>query len=300
MIKTTGDDGFGSQDDPGRDYARVAEAIAFLRRYRFERPSLARLADHLGMSPGHTQRLFTRWAGVSPKRFGQLLSVDAVRQAMRETGELLGVAHQAGLSGPGRLHDLLVTLEAVTPGEYRRSGAGLTIRHGLGATPFGTAGVAFTPRGICHLAFVDGAAALPAELASRWPGAELRRDDAAAAELLEQVFALPPGRAGRGLSLWVQGTNFQVQVWRALLRIPFAGVLSYAQLAAAMGRPRAARSVATAIAHNPVAYLIPCHRVLRASGEFGQYHWGAERKQAICAWEAARRQAADEPGSGRR
>ena len=231
--------------------------------------------------------MFSRWAGVSPKRLLQLMTAEAAVRRMRETGDLLDVALASGMSGPGRLHDLFVNLEAMSPAEYRRAAAGVTICHGSGATPFGRARVAFTDRGICRLAFVGDDAAGPESLAADWPEARLRRDDDAAAAVLARVFALPPAAAGRGLSLWVRGTNFQVQVWRALLRIPFAGLLSYSQLAALLGSPKAARAVGSAVARNPVAFLIPCHRVLRESGEFGLYHWGEDRKQAICAWEAA-------------
>jgi AraC family transcriptional regulator of adaptative response/methylated-DNA-[protein]-cysteine methyltransferase len=275
-------------DSATRDYDRIADAIELLCARGAATPTLEQLADHLDLSPAYTQRLFSRWAGVSPKRFAQLLGVEYVRRSLRETGSLLDAAIDAGLSGPGRLHDLMINIEAMTPAEYRAGGAGLIIRHGLGETPFGTATVAFTNRGICHLAFVDSGRGNDSDLAGQWPAAVIERDDAAADALLQKVFALPAEQATRGLSLWVRGTNFQVQVWRALLRIPSAGLLSYAQVAQLLGRPKATRSVATAIARNPVAYLIPCHRVLRGSGEFGEYHWGRQRKQAICAWEAAR------------
>ncbi|MCB1801357.1 MAG: methylated-DNA--[protein]-cysteine S-methyltransferase [Gammaproteobacteria bacterium] len=272
------------------DYARIASAIAFLAQHRRRQPELQAVADHLGLSASRTQRLFSRWAGVSPKRFMQLLTVEHAKQRMAETGDLLSLSLDAGLSGPGRLHDLFVNLEAMSPGEYRRAADGITIRYGVGGTPFGSAVVAHTARGICHLAFLAGQADgdLRGELQCRWPSATLQRDDASAAGLLRRVFAPSPD-AIRGLSLWVSGTNFQVQVWRALLRVPSAGLLSYGQFARLVGNPRAARAVGTAMANNPVAYLIPCHRVLRESGDFGVYHWGGERKIAICAWEAAER-----------
>jgi AraC family transcriptional regulator of adaptative response/methylated-DNA-[protein]-cysteine methyltransferase len=272
------------------DYARVERAIAFLSEHRRAQPDLAELAAHLDLSPAHTQRLFRRWAGVSPKRFVQFLTVEYAKRRMRDTADLLGLALGAGLSGPGRLHDLFVTMEALSPGEFRRAAAGLTLTWGLGATPFGRALVVNSPRGICHLGFVEPGAGpgAAADLAERWPRAHLVRDDAAAQALLQGVFGTGPAAESR-LRLWVAGSNFQVQVWRALLRVPPGGLLSYGALAAAAGQRGAARAVGSAVARNPVAWLIPCHRVLRETGEFGQYHWGAGRKRAICAWEAARR-----------
>jgi AraC family transcriptional regulator of adaptative response/methylated-DNA-[protein]-cysteine methyltransferase len=270
-------------------YARIERAIGFLRARHAEQPALRELACHLGLSESHTQRLFSRWAGVSPKRFVQLLTVADAKRRMAQTADLLSLSLDAGLSGPGRLHDLFVNLEAMSPGEFRCAARGVRIHYGLGDTPFGTALVAATPRGICHLSFVDRSASAASVTALRaaWPEAHLVRHDERAAALLRRIFARPAAKAARGLSLWVSGTNFQVQVWRALLQVPFAGLLSYRQLAVLAGRPGAARAVGSALARNPVAFLIPCHRVLRDSGDFGVYHWGSERKAAICAWEAA-------------
>jgi len=270
-------------------YARIERAIAYLRAQRGGQPQLAELAAHIGLSESRTQRLFSRWAGVSPKRFLQFLTVQYAKRQMAQTGDLLGLSLTSGLSGPGRLHDLFVNMEAMSPGEFRRAADGLVIRYGRGDTPFGPALVAATERGVCHLSFVQagGWAAMVAGLHDAWPGARLRRDDTASAALLRQVFGASGSGPDRGLSLWVSGSNFQIQVWRALLKVPFAGLLSYRQLAALAGRPGAARAVGSAMARNPVAYLIPCHRVLRESGDFGVYHWGGERKMAICGWEAA-------------
>ncbi len=278
-----------AQSNSDGDYARVERAIAFLRARHPAQPGLQQLAEHLGLSEPYTQRLFSRWAGISPKRFMQFLSVEAAKRRMRETGDLLGLSLDVGLSGPGRLHDLFVNMEAMTPGEFKRAAAGITLHHGTADTPFGAAQVVYSTRGICRLAFVgaDGSAESPAQLSARWPGASLQRDQEGSDALLARVFTRDPDAVDKGLSLWVSGTNFQIQVWRALLQVPFAGLLSYRQLAQHLGRPKAARAVGTAMARNPVAYLIPCHRVLRESGEFGLYHWGAERKMALCAWEAA-------------
>ena len=270
------------------NYVRIERAINYLREHQAGQPELRDLAEHINLSESQTQRLFSRWAGISPKRFVQYLTVEYVKRQMGQTGDLLGLALDAGLSGPGRLHDLFVNMEAMSPGEFRQAAAGLEIRYGSGETPFGRALVAFTPRGICHLSFVDAGQWQPAvaALLQSWPQARWQLDQPGSTELLARIFTARQQRDA-GLSLWVSGSNFQIQVWRALLQIPFAGLLSYRQLAELMGRPRAARAVGSAVAHNPVAYLIPCHRVLRASGEFGEYHWGTMRKSALCGWEAA-------------
>jgi len=270
------------------NYARIEQAIAFLRAHHTEQPELRDLAAHISLSESHTQRLFSRWAGISPKRFLQYLTVEHAKRQMGQTGDLLSLSLETGLSGPGRLHDLFVNMEAMTPGEFRLAAAGMRMRYGFGDTPFGTALIVSTPRGICHLAFID-----PSDqgdpvgaLAQAWPRARMEEDPPGSRALLERIFSSQTAADG-GLSLWVSGTNFQIQVWRALLRIPFAGMLSYQQLARLMGRPRAARAVGSAVARNRIAVLVPCHRVLRGTGDFGEYHWGPTRKSAICGWEAA-------------
>lgn len=271
------------------DYQRVARAIAFLRRESRRQPALADVAEHLGLSPAYTQRLFSRWVGVSPKRFVQHLTVEAIKRRMAGTADLLGLSLDAGLSGPGRLHDLFVTLEGMSPGEFRRAAAGLTLSYGLGETPFGRALILSGDRGIIRLAFVDGdTEAACAALRREWPMADLREDSTASQAMLDRVFTRDPASAARGLSLWVPGSNFQIQVWRALLRVPSGGLLSYRQLATLAGRPGAARAVGSAVAANPIAFLIPCHRVLRTDGGLGGYHWGGDRKAAMVGWEANR------------
>jgi AraC family transcriptional regulator of adaptative response/methylated-DNA-[protein]-cysteine methyltransferase len=270
------------------DYSRIERAIGFLRANYGDQPELGDLAAHIGLSESYTQRLFSRWAGISPKRFVQFLTVEHAKRRMAQTADLLGLSLDAGLSGPGRLHDLFVNMEAMSPGEFRRAAAGMVIRYGIGKTPFGHALIASTARGICHMSFVDPQEkeVSAAALRQSWPEAWLEEDAAGSAALLTRVFTPEPGDGAR-LSLWVSGTNFQIQVWRALLQVPFAGLLSYRQLAGLLGRPGAARAVGSAVARNRVAYLIPCHRILRGSGEFGVYHWGDQRKAAICGWEAA-------------
>ncbi len=271
------------------NYARIERAIAFLRAHHAEQPELRDLAAHIGLSESHTQRLFSRWAGISPKRFLQFLTVEHAKQQMGRTGDLLSLSLEAGLSGPGRLHDLFVNMEAMSPGEFRRAAAGIRMHYGVGDTPFGPALVVSTPRGICHLSFVDPShhRDVVTALQQAWPGALLEADPSGSQGLLARIFSPTRRPADGGLSLWVSGTNFQIQVWRALLQVPFAGLLSYRQLAALMGRPGATRAVGSAIARNRIAFLVPCHRVLRGSGDFGEYHWGTARKVAICGWEAA-------------
>jgi len=271
-----------------RDYDRVARAIEFLRRNAASRPDLAAAARHVHLSEHHFQRLFTRWAGVSPKRFVQFLTVEHAKARLGARRGILDVAGTVGLSGPGRLHDLFVTLEAMTPGEYKSGGAGLAIRYGVHESPFGAALIAATARGICGLHFVDGSGDGVEQLRRQWPDAELRRDPAGTAPLADRIFqplAAPPERP---LSLLVKGSNFQVKVWRALLELAPGSLATYGDISARIGAPGSARAVGAAVGANPVAWLIPCHRVIRDSGALGGYRWGVERKAAMLGWEAAR------------
>jgi AraC family transcriptional regulator of adaptative response/methylated-DNA-[protein]-cysteine methyltransferase len=271
------------------DYTRVEHAIRFLEEHAHEQPSLERVASLVGLSEFHFQRLFQRWAGVSPKRFLQALTVDQAKRLL-ETTSVLETAHGVGLSGPGRLHDLFVRVEAMTPGEYRGGGAGLSIRWGSHATPFGEALLAVTPRGLCHLAFVRGSVEGELrELAERWPGATLVRDAAAGAPYAEELARRARGRPRRELGLLLKGTTFQLKVWQALLRVAPGALVSYSQLAEEAGVTGSARAVGTAVGQNPIGYLVPCHRVIRATGALGEYRWGADRKRAIVAFEQARR-----------
>jgi AraC family transcriptional regulator, regulatory protein of adaptative response / methylated-DNA-[protein]-cysteine methyltransferase len=283
----------------GRDHDRIADAIGRLAA-AVERgaapPSLAELAAQTRVSPFHLQRLFTRWVGVSPKRFAQLLTLERARAALRSGETVLSASWAAGLSGGGRLHDLFVTLESVTPGEYRRGGAALAITRGVGPTPFGPALVASTPRGICALHFLeDGGDAEPERrLLAEWPAALHARDDAHAARTLERIFAPAAGAAASDappLRVLVRGTDFQTRVWRALLDIPPGATSTYERIARAAGRPGAARAAGQAIGRNAIAWLIPCHRVIAATGGLGGYRWGPARKRAMLAWEAARQEA---------
>lgn len=269
------------------DYRLVERAIALIAERAEDRPALGSLAMSLGVSEGKLQRTFSAWAGISPKRFLALLTREHARRVLARAEDVLGATLDAGLSSPGRLHDLLVTIEAVTPGDVRLRGEGLTIRWGVGPTPFGPAFVAATARGVHRLEFLEeSAGAVLRALATEWPRAELREDRRGTADLLGRIFA-PRGRP-LPLHLWVRGTNFQVQVWQALLRVPAGRLVSYGDLARFVEAPRAVRAVGSALAANPVAYAIPCHRVLRREGALGGYRWSEPRKLALIGWEAAR------------
>ncbi len=272
------------------DYARIARAIRYLADNREHQPSLADLARDQGLSPHHLHRVFGRWAGVSPKQFLGILTLATAKQALDASASVLDAALHAGLSGPGRLHDHFVTLEAVTPGEYKAMGSGLEIRFGLHDSPFGTVLLAITSRGVCHLAFVadGGAGAAMAELERNWPGARLIGDAAATAPAAEAAFAGASPGGGAPIRLWCRGTNYQVRVWRALLAIPEGRTTSYGRLACALGQPGAARAVGGAVGANSIGWLIPCHRVIRAAGPItDDYRWGGVLKQAMLAREAA-------------
>ncbi|MFQ2198193.1 bifunctional transcriptional activator/DNA repair enzyme AdaA [Aeromonas hydrophila] len=271
------------------DYARIADAIRFIASQVARQPTLDEIAAHVHLSPFHFQRLFSRWAGVTPKRYLQVLTLERAKALLQESRPLLEVADTLGLSSGSRLYDHFVQLEAVTPGEYKQRGAGLIIEHGVHDTPFGQAFVALTPRGICNFSFLDDQAPQTplAALAHSWPEAELREAPSRTQGVIHTMFDSSK-KADRPISLHVSGTNFQISVWRALLQIPPAKVVSYAQVASAVGNPKAARAVGLAVGANPVALMIPCHRVIQQNGKLGGYHWGETRKQAIHAWEAAR------------
>lgn len=271
------------------DYERIAQAITFIESRVDCQPSLEDIAAHLNLSPFHFQRLFSRWAGVTPKRYLQALTLERAKLLLREAKPLLEVADAVGLSSGSRLYDHFVHLEAVTPGEYKKGGLGLTIEYGVHDSPFGQAFVGITPRGICRVSFLQSTTIDDqiASLRKNWPHATLRPNQKRGRSTIETIFE--DNRRGDGpLSLYVSGTNFQVSVWKALLEIPPAQVVSYSHVAGAIGRSRSARAVGQAVGANPVAFLIPCHRVIQQSGKLGGYHWGETRKHAIHAWEAAR------------
>ncbi|MCB0016960.1 MAG: methylated-DNA--[protein]-cysteine S-methyltransferase [Anaerolineales bacterium] len=278
------------------DYQRVAAALEFLSNHHREQPSLEEIAAQVHLSPTHFQKLFKRWAGVSPNQFRQFLTIEYAKRELRNASSVLDTALAAGLSGPGRLHDLFVTWEAITPGEYRKAGDGLEIRYGFQPTQFGTALLATTDRGICALRFVTASeSATLQNLQAEWPGASFRPVPTETAALAERLFAAPADGEERPFHLFLKGTNFQVSVWRALLAIPAGRLLAYSDVAALPGKPSATRAVASAIAQNPVGYLIPCHRVINRIGGLHQYRWGQVRKQAIIGWEASQQYAIAQP-----
>lgn len=270
------------------DYERIERAIRYLEENYRAQPRLGDLARGAGLSEFHFQRLFRRWSGISPKRFVQYLTADHAARLLRAARPSLEAAHEAGLSGGGRLHDLLVKLHAVTPGELKQAGAGLTIHYGFHPSPFGECLLALTARGVCHLGFLspDGRRGALAELSAEWPRATLQEAPRKTRPIVDRLFARTGGNSPP-IDLHVRGTNFQIKVWEALLRIPPGGVISYEDLARDIHQPRAVRAAASAVACNPVAYLIPCHRVIRKSGLLGGYRWGETRKKILIAWEAA-------------
>jgi AraC family transcriptional regulator of adaptative response/methylated-DNA-[protein]-cysteine methyltransferase len=282
--------------DTAPEYARIARAIEFLAEHAREQPSLAAVAAAAGWSEYHFARVFRDWAGISPKQLLQQLSLVAAKQTLDDDRSVLQAALDAGLSGPGRLHDLFVTLEAVTPGEYRQHGRGVVLRHGTAPSPFGPARIVLSERGIAFLAFAEPGETIEGWDAFRhaWRDADWQPDDGAAAGVAATIWDLT-GTDQRRLTLWVHGSNFQLQVWRALLAAGTAGTVSYGRLAADLGRASACRAVGGAVGANSVAWLIPCHRVLRASGALGGYRWGVERKRAMLAWEVAQSLRDDSP-----
>ena len=281
-----------------RDYRRIEAAIAHIAAHHPESPSLDEIAAVANLSPFHFQRMFSRWAGVSPKRFARYLSLEQARAALRGDGaSCLEAAFDAGLSGPGRLHDLFVTIEAMTPGEFRRGGAGLAIGYGFAPSLFGEILVAATPRGICHIAFADDRMAALDRLRAAHPAARLLATGAGPQADTLHAALNRDWTTPAQIRLHLHGTPFQMKVWEALLRIPAGRLASYGAVAAAVGAPDASRAVGTAVGANPVALLIPCHRVIRQSGAFGGYRWGAARKQAIIGWEAAQSDLAGSPAA---
>jgi AraC family transcriptional regulator, regulatory protein of adaptative response / methylated-DNA-[protein]-cysteine methyltransferase len=274
------------------DYERVARVIRFLDRHHTEQPDLNTLAATAELSPFHFHRLFSTWAGVTPKDFLQCLTVEHVKRLLLDRHNVFDAALDAGLSGPGRLHDLCVTLEAASPGEVKSGGAGMQVDYGFAESPFGEVLVAKAKRGICHLSFVDakGRSAARDLLVSQWPNATLNRRDSRIAGLVGTIFVSPAKSAARRpLHAFVRGTPFQVRVWRALLRVPAGSLTTYGRLAETIGQLKAARAVGSAVGANPIAFIIPCHRVIRETGALGNYHWDPIRKRAIIGWELSPR-----------
>ncbi len=272
-----------------KDYRRVEQAIEFLETHFHRQPSLGEIAAAVELSEYHFQRLFSRWVGISPKRFLQFLTKEYAKKLIAQSDNILDVTYDAGLSSPSRLHDLFVTCEAMTPGQYKAKGSGLRLVYGFHPSPFGEYLLAVTDRGICALRFVqpgDHPDQLAAWLRLHWPQATMQRSQTETRRLHEQIFTFTTDREPAPVHLYVQGTNFQIKVWEALLKIPLGKAVSYEDIARHIGMPRAARAVGNAVGRNPIPFLIPCHRVIRKMGDFGNYGEGPARKKARLGWEA--------------
>ncbi len=273
-------------------YRLIEQAIEYIEDNLQRQPELEEIAAAVGLSEYHFQRLFTHWTGISPKRFMQFLTKENAKTLLKQSDNLLEATHKIGLSSLGRLHDLFVNTEAVTPGEYKTGGAGLTIRYGIHLSPFGKCLIATTERGICNLSFVDDSEGKAIDnLVADWKQAEMIEDYKSTAPLVTRIFSDMSTRlttrleTDSPLKLHLRGTNFQIKVWEALLNIPSGAVTTYEHIAAQIGNPRSVRAVGSAVGHNPIAYLIPCHRVIRKSGDFGNYLYGSARKKVILARE---------------
>jgi len=272
------------------DYARIEQVINYLEKNANRQPSLNEIADSIHLSEYHFQRLFTHWVGISPKRFLQFITKEHAKLLLTKSASILETAYQVGLSSPGRLHDLFITWEAVTPGEYKLRGAGLSINYGFHPTPFGEILLGCTDRGICNLSFVMpmGHSEALESMRKNWPKARLVKNPSITQPLIGRIFHSTIQSPISPLRLYLSGSTFQLKVWEALLRIPSGNVVSYRDVASYLGAPRASRAVGNALASNPVAVLIPCHRVINSMGEFGHYHYGDARKVALLGWEMAR------------
>ncbi len=297
--------------DQGRlaDYDRVRAAIEYVSGHWTDQPPVEDIAAHVGLSPSQFTLLFRRWAGLSPKQFLQAVTIDHARRILKESGSVLDAALESGLSGPGRLHDLFVTHEAMSPGEFKVGGQGLVLTYGFHVSPFGEAIAVASPRGLAGLGWVDDKAApgragdtgkssggrdgALADMVRRWPKARFVRDDELAGQYVARAFDPEEWRSERPLRVVLIGTDFEIRVWETLLRIPLGMAATYGAVAQKIGKPKAARAVGAAVGRNPVSFVVPCHRVLGSSGVLTGYHWGIARKQAILGWEAAHSGAAD-------
>lgn len=270
------------------DYDLVKHTLAFISENWRDQPSLDTLADQAGLSPTHLQRLFTRWAGLSPKAFLQAVTLDHARGLLRDSASILDASYELGLSGPGRLHDLFVTHEGMSPGIYKAHGRGLNIQYGFHDCPFGRALILITSEGLAGLAFADHGkekSAL-ADMTSRWPEATYVENQQATASYAKRIFESERWKPDQPLRIVFIGSDFEIRVWETILRIPFGKASTYSDIASHIGKPKAARAVGTAVGKNPISFVVPCHRVLEKSGGLGGYHWGLTRKRAILGWEA--------------
>ena len=278
----------GPQNAALRDYDSVRRAIAFISEHWRTQPTIESMADAAGVTPDELHHLFRRWAGLTPKAFMQALTLDHAKGLLRDSASVLDAALDSGLSGPGRLHDLFVTHEAMSPGEWKNGGAGMTLTYGFHPSPFGTAIVIASGRGLAGLAFADPGeeTAALADMLRRWPRAIHVEDHGGTAQLAQRVFDTRMWRADQPLRVTLIGTDFEVRVWETLLKIPMGRAVSYSDIASSIKRPTASRAVGAAIGRNPVSFVVPCHRALGKSGALTGYHWGITRKQAMLGWEA--------------
>lgn len=282
------------------DYAIVRDAIEFISRGWREQPSMEQIAAHVGMQPMALQRLFTRWAGLTPKGFLQAVTLDHARRLLADSASVLETSLELGLSGPGRLHDLFVAHEAMTPGDFKTRGAGVTIRHGFHSSPFGRALVMANERGLVGLAFADegGEEAALSDMKGRWPLAEYVADGHATSAYASRIFDPAQWHGDRPLRVVLIGSDFEIRVWETLLRIPVGRATTYSEVAREIGRPTASRAVGAAVGRNPISFVVPCHRVVGKSGALTGYHWGLTRKKAILGWEAGITGQDDRVGEG--
>ncbi|MEJ1157013.1 bifunctional helix-turn-helix domain-containing protein/methylated-DNA--[protein]-cysteine S-methyltransferase [Prosthecomicrobium sp. N25] len=273
-----------------RDYRIVRDAIEIMSERWRAQPTVEEVARRLGLTPVQLQRLLVRWAGLTPKAFLQAITLDAARDLLRASASVLDTTYEVGLSGPGRLHDLFVTHEAMTPGAYRARGRGLVMRTGFHPSPFGTALAVVTEHGLAGLGFAEegGEAAALADMTRRWPEADFVANQEATAPFVRRVFDPAEWQADRPLNVVLIGSDFEIRVWRKLLKIPMGRATTYSDIAAGIGSPKASRAVGAAVGRNPISFVVPCHRVLGRGGDLCGYHWGLTRKRAILGWEAGR------------
>lgn len=277
-------------DRPPSDYERVRRIVSFISERWRDQPSVEAVADHVGLTPTHVHHLFRRWCGLTPKAFLAAITLDNAKALLADSASVMDASYAVGLSGPGRLHDLFVTHEAITPGDYKSGGAGLAMSYGYHLSPFGEAIVVATPRGLAGLGFVDDGdrAHALADMQRRWPRAALSEDPVLTEAIARRVFDSDRWNADTPLRVVLIGTDFEVRVWETLLAIPFGRAATYSGIAERIGKPRAARAVGAAVGRNPVSFVVPCHRVLGRSGRLTGYHWGLTRKQAMLGWETGR------------
>jgi AraC family transcriptional regulator of adaptative response/methylated-DNA-[protein]-cysteine methyltransferase len=278
-----------TQPAPQDDYARVKAAIGYLTLNHRAQPGLDEVASHVGLSPAHFQRLFKRWAGLSPKAFLQAVTLDHAKRLLQDSASVLDAAYEVGLSGPGRLHDLFVTHVALSPGEYKSKGDGLTVHWGFHPSPFGLALAVVTERGLAGLGFADheqDRQVVLADMIGRWPHARYIEDPERTGPFVRRIFDRGAWRSDMPLRILLIGSDFEVRVWEALLRIPFGRATTYSDVARRIGRPSASRAVGAAVGRNPISFVVPCHRVLGRAGGLCGYHWGLTRKRAMLGWEA--------------